>query len=394
MSKTDVKWTFMNSNQPLHGRYAPGATWNHPGRGELWSEDRERAAQLRQLADWLRAEFGPEAVQFTMNEVSEPATGAAGTLYQPEEAHQPWPGTRHQAHLQCEGPVFVEALVKLQSVSGVVVSSPLQLMMRLVRLAADIVSCEDVVAFAAPRDIKLEEVLLACTEFARQEEEGMGRWTSMGTFAAAWLPGWNLPEHRALRALYLSEAAAVSAARLGDASAARSAESQHWVDAFLFLCIDKFVRFNVVEPTKQEPDVRSNGTSSYRIMYRGEAEVLSAWERALVSANPLDLAVPPRITVQSVLQGLQVRPVHYVDVIKPNRIRKINRKPCALCAPVTRLIVGDHLEALELWLTAKGPRGGFPQPRRLDILAKAIADIAASRAQSMPHMERSAPTQG
>ena len=296
MSKTDLKWTFMNSNQPLHGRYTPGATWNHPGRGELWSEDRERAAQLRQLADWLRAEFGPEAVQFAMNEVSEPGTGAAGTLYQPERVHQTrtshqseqahQPGTRHQAHLQCEGPVFIEALVTLQGASGVVFSSPLQLMMRLVRLAADIVACEDVVAFAAPRDIKLEEVLLACTEFARQEEEGMGRWTSMGTFAAAWLPGWNMPEHRALRALYLSEAAAVSAARSDDASAATFAESQHWVDAFLFLCIDKFVRLNVVEPTKQEPDMRSNGISSYRIMYRGEAEVLSAWERALVSANP------------------------------------------------------------------------------------------------------------
>lgn len=124
--------------------------------------------------------------------------------------------------------------------------------------------------------------------------------------------------------------------------------------------------------------------------------------RALERLTPLDLAVPPRITVQSVLQGLQVKPVHYVDVIKPNRIRKINRQARALCAPVTRLIVGDHLEALELWLTAKGQRGGFPQPRRLDILAKAMADIAEcqaerkvqSRAESRPLMERSESTQG
>ncbi|QSO54347.1 glycosyltransferase [Alicyclobacillus curvatus] len=104
-------------------------------------------------------------------------------------------------------------------------------------------------------------------------------------------------------------------------------------------------------------------------------------QRALESLTPLDLAVPPRITVQSVLKGLQVKPVHYVDVVKPNRIRRINRPSSArnLSAPVTRLIIGDHLEALDLWLKAKGPRGGFRQPRRLDILAQAIKQVSAQQ---------------
>ncbi|KPV43649.1 hypothetical protein AN477_11485 [Alicyclobacillus ferrooxydans] len=156
-------------------------------------------------------------------------------------------------------------------------SPELQLLVRLVRLAADIVSIHDVVAFAAPRDTCLKDVIAACVEFARQEEEGVGRWTSKGAFAAAWLPAWSLPQHRALRALYISEAECTTIRTTEEAS--------EWVDGFLFLCIDAFVRDNVTVPPVREAEPKSGGGSSYRIMYRGEEEVLTAWQTALSNAN-------------------------------------------------------------------------------------------------------------
>jgi hypothetical protein len=308
----------MNSNEALQGRYTPGATWNHAGRGELWSADRENAVLLRQLANRLATEFGAGAVALTVAAGLDPVEGHAGAPRQVEPLDQE--ETQYRTHMRCDGRVFIEALVMLRDLGGVVFSREVELMMRLLRLAADVVAAEDVVAFAAPRDIKLDEILIACTEFARQEEEGMGRWTSMGTFAAAWLPGWSIPAHRALRALYLSEAtlkatdttdtidstdSVGSAGSNGlrgptdsndsnglrgstDANGSNgswSSQRHHWVDAFLFLCIDKFVRLSVTEPAKVEPEPRAHTTPSYRIMYRGEAEVLSAWEYALVREN-------------------------------------------------------------------------------------------------------------
>ena len=102
--------------------------------------------------------------------------------------------------------------------------------------------------------------------------------------------------------------------------------------------------------------------------------------RALQCLAPVDLAVPPRMTVQAVLQGLNIAAVHYVDVVRPNRRRKINhRRPgrgsgTTLSVALTRLIIGDHLEAMALWINAKGPRGGYRQPRRMDLLAKALKE--------------------
>lgn len=99
-------------------------------------------------------------------------------------------------------------------------------------------------------------------------------------------------------------------------------------------------------------------------------------QRALYTLDRLSLCVPPMSLVRAVLGGLVVQPVTYVDVIRPNRYRRpvhsqvqsaSDSKP-VISAPITRLIIGDHLEALFTLVETKGVRAGYPQPRRLEVL--------------------------
>jgi glycosyltransferase involved in cell wall biosynthesis len=89
--------------------------------------------------------------------------------------------------------------------------------------------------------------------------------------------------------------------------------------------------------------------------------------RALEAIPASDLAVPPKALVRAVLAELSIQPVHYVDVVKPNRYRRLSHAP-KYGAPVSRLIVGDHVEAIALLIAERGNRGGYVQPRHMDVL--------------------------
>lgn len=69
------------------------------------------------------------------------------------------------------------------------------------------------------------------------------------------------------------------------------------------------------------------------------------------------LAVPPVAHARAILDGLNVRAVHRVDVTTRNRVHPYSsssRAPQVL----EQLIIGDHLEALDLVLRRRGRRGG------------------------------------
>lgn len=86
--------------------------------------------------------------------------------------------------------------------------------------------------------------------------------------------------------------------------------------------------------------------------------------RSLQTIPYADFATPPKAMVRAVLSQLNVLPVHFVDVVKPNRYRpELHAQKYG--APVTWMIVGDHLEALELLIAQRGARAGFVQPRDL-----------------------------
>lgn len=83
------------------------------------------------------------------------------------------------------------------------------------------------------------------------------------------------------------------------------------------------------------------------------------------------LAVPPLAQVIAILRGLQVRPVHTVD-IAPKQPR-----PGAIgagLAPAENLILGDYLEGLGLLLQSRGPRGAFTDlARRREIVQEVLS---------------------
>lgn len=79
--------------------------------------------------------------------------------------------------------------------------------------------------------------------------------------------------------------------------------------------------------------------------------------RALEVLRPASLAVPTVAHARAILRGLRVEAVHGVDVIRLNP-----RRPGA--PDLSRLITGDHLEALEELLHTRGPRAGYPDLAR------------------------------
>ncbi len=85
--------------------------------------------------------------------------------------------------------------------------------------------------------------------------------------------------------------------------------------------------------------------------------------RAVRAIGAERLAVPPLAHAAAVLERLVIRPVHSVDVLSQNRIHAAvspDRSPLVL----EELILGDHVEALELIVQRLGRRGGLTDLNR------------------------------
>lgn len=70
-----------------------------------------------------------------------------------------------------------------------------------------------------------------------------------------------------------------------------------------------------------------------------------------------ELMVPPKALVNAILIGLRITAPTSVNVISMNKIRSHNKGENN---PVARLIIGDHVEALQLAMKMKGERIVFP----------------------------------
>lgn len=82
---------------------------------------------------------------------------------------------------------------------------------------------------------------------------------------------------------------------------------------------------------------------------------------ALESIGIDNLAVPPKAHAIAVHKGLHVKPVYFVNVGKPNPIRRTLYKK----DPLESLIVGDHLEALNWLFQGTNERGNRTDLTRL-----------------------------
>ncbi|MFX3635413.1 MAG: glycosyltransferase family 2 protein [Candidatus Pristimantibacillus sp.] len=83
---------------------------------------------------------------------------------------------------------------------------------------------------------------------------------------------------------------------------------------------------------------------------------------AIQLIGPANLAVPPKAQAIALLAGLRVGVGGSVDVISRNRIRKSNS---GAGNQMARLIVGDHLEALDWVMKAQHPRLKFKDLSRV-----------------------------
>ncbi|MCL6452203.1 MAG: DEAD/DEAH box helicase [Alicyclobacillus sp.] len=238
---------------PWSSRFVPSEAWGAPPVLELKAVDLAGSAALHGFKAWLEA-----AGEWTAISASDCGEGEV---------------------LRACGAQVVRILSMLARVPGMPLSREVQLLLRILRLAAVIVSRRDVLAFAAPAGASIEEVAEACGELELPDEGSMGRWTSYRTFVAAWLPGWSDPAHTALRRLFVSEALRLSGS---EPSAAAFARADLWVDAWLWYCVDRFVRDCAEVPAGPETEAADEGTT-YRILYRGEAEARRAWEVALAA---------------------------------------------------------------------------------------------------------------
>ncbi|WP_261304760.1 glycosyltransferase family 2 protein [Paenibacillus andongensis] len=70
-----------------------------------------------------------------------------------------------------------------------------------------------------------------------------------------------------------------------------------------------------------------------------------------------ELMVPPKAQVNAILAGLRITAPTSVNVVSENKIRSHNR---GKNNTVARLIIGDHVEALQLAMQLKGERIVFP----------------------------------
>ncbi|UOY91799.1 glycosyltransferase [Ectobacillus sp. JY-23] len=89
-----------------------------------------------------------------------------------------------------------------------------------------------------------------------------------------------------------------------------------------------------------------------------------AMHRRVIEAIGYDaLTIPPLAQVKAMLKGYKVEAVHYVDVLKPNRIRPEHGISNGRI-PAFERIFGDQMEALAYLLEQTNERGGFTDGER------------------------------
>lgn len=238
----------------VYGRYIPGDAWHEPGVGVLWIEQAGSNRMLQELETWLVEQHG----------------------IRPLPAENP-------AQVCFHGSDFIEVVARLAQESDWVLAAELSLYVHIQRLAMVLTEQRDVLAFAAPKSASLPDVLGVCQELARAGEDGMGHWGS-GDYAAAWIPAWTDARRGALRGLLAGLAdEAWQKGWKRDLGWKKDQHGRIMVDLWLWKCVDDYVRRLTVLESPSEP--AGDMPSTYRIMYRGEEEIIDQWRLALNTAD-------------------------------------------------------------------------------------------------------------
>ncbi|GEO25615.1 hypothetical protein AAC03nite_14000 [Alicyclobacillus acidoterrestris] len=145
-------------------------------------------------------------------------------------------------------------------------------------LAEEIVRTRDIFAGAFVASFTVEACLQVLREAASAADDVMPQWGSgNGTFVGMWVPAWSIPEFCSLRLSILSGAQGSSD---GSATLSPDALLYSTLDWWMLVCVDTLVRKQLFDVA----DATTSSGQSYRVMYRGEADVIEAWCVALKGA--------------------------------------------------------------------------------------------------------------
>lgn len=175
-----------------------------------------------------------------------------------------------------EAVALTAALVRAEAEAHV--SPGFRLLMRAYRLAARLVEMGEVLPFAAPMEAKWRDVLQSWSALDGDQEDGWSAWTRLGwRYRAVWAPRLSQRPARALRSALLQ---AAERDALGGWYRGIGWQKQHHarivLDAWLLLCVDQIIRRTLRE-VRLEPE----NTNAWRIRYRGEEALVTAWQTAL-----------------------------------------------------------------------------------------------------------------
>jgi superfamily II DNA or RNA helicase len=155
----------------------------------------------------------------------------------------------------------------------------LQLALDAFALAQTLVWQQDVIAAAFVSSFSPFECLRVLRETAAATDDIMPSWGSgNGTFVGVWVPAWSTARLRSQRMGLFGKVRRFVTACLGKADVDEYFDSMDWL---LLLCVDVLVRKTIVGVN----DATATNGGSYRVMYRGEADVISAWQEALRGAK-------------------------------------------------------------------------------------------------------------
>ncbi|WAH35794.1 DEAD/DEAH box helicase [Alicyclobacillus dauci] len=187
--------------------------------------------------------------------------------------------------IQLSGALFTNFLLELSRQDGTLKDREpasdgvrrLQLALQALELARSIVRSQDVLGAAFVSSFSVNNCLQVLRETAEATDDVMPSWASgNGSFVGLWVPTWSVPEFRSVRLALLSKASTIAREqdRVADAKTVRNE-----MDWMIVSFVDTVVRDSIVDVVDSTQS--SSGGGSYRVMYRGEADVFEAWMESL-----------------------------------------------------------------------------------------------------------------
>jgi SNF2 family DNA or RNA helicase len=240
----------------LHARFQPGLKFVDESIVVMWVGDQKGAPDVKnfeKLLDWLN-----------------------GLGHAPKEFNH------ERGILQFAGNDFVYVLPFLMgSDCPFLLGGSIYWFARVVRTSFHFIEVGDVLASAGPLELSVTDLIESCFSFALVDDESSPSWcTGNGVYAAIWIPGFSDAKMKALRFTYVGLVEKVPQLKWDETIPwDRRDHAQMLTDLWFIICVNALMKQMKYKIANH--DEKSDRKSSYRVMYRGEQDVLTAWRTAL-----------------------------------------------------------------------------------------------------------------